>query len=150
MKTGWAILLIALLPAAADARAKAKGLPLYGHFAYSSLCWGKENKTVYRSPACALCAVLRPARASRLLYEYGNGPLQGARIKNLNIVGDSFEAVAETSDGELTLSATLAPRKAVLKRQFDFQKDHPPPVCPECDEAHQELPDRRSRDLGLS
>ena len=122
MKAGLAILLIALLPAAADARAKSKGLPLYGHFAYSSLCWGKESGDA----AGARFMLSRTNKGARLDYEYGNGPLEGARIKSLKIMGDSFEAVAETSDGELTLSATLAPRKAVLKRQFDFQKDHPP------------------------
>ena len=67
-------------------------------------------------------------KGASLLYEYGNGPLQGARIKSLEITGDRIEAEASTADGELGLAAVLGRRTAKVSILFDHRKDGQPEV----------------------
>ena len=95
-----------------------KALPRYGIFAYSDLCWEKES-----GDAGGVRFVLtRSRKGARLDYEYGAGPLQGAHVKSLKIVGDRIEADASTADGDLHISAELGPRKAELSEQLDYAK----------------------------
>jgi hypothetical protein len=111
---------LALVPAAASAKA----LPRHGTLVYSSLCWEKES-----GDASGIRFAFNRGRAgASLVYEYGNGPLQSARIKSLKVTGDRFEAEASTSDGELGLAAVLGPRTAKVSILFDYQKNEPPDV----------------------
>jgi hypothetical protein len=113
---------LALLAALVPASALARPLPRYGAFVYSDLCWGKESGDAngFRF------ALSRTRRGATLTVEYGNGPLEGARITSLRMDGDRFEATATTSDGDLTLSGALGRQKAMLLSVFDFQKARPP------------------------
>ena len=121
MRTGCGlVLLLALAPAVAAA----KPLPRYGTFAYSSLCWGKESGDA----SGVRFALTRGRKGDALVYEYGNGPLQGARIKSLKVSGDRIEAEASTNDGELGLAAALESRRAQVSILFDGQKDGKPDV----------------------
>jgi len=124
VKAGWAILLIALLPATADARAKARSLPRHGTFVYSSLCWERGSGDA----SGVRFAFTRGREGAKLIYEYGDGPLQSARIKSLEVAGDRIEAEASTSDGEMGLAAALGPRTARVSILFDYQKNAPPEV----------------------
>jgi hypothetical protein len=103
--------LIALVPTAASAKA----LPTYGTFVYSNLCWEKESGDA----SGVRFALTRSRKGASLVYEYGNGPLEGARIKSLKIAGDRVEAEASTNDGDLTISAILEPKRARLLGPFD-------------------------------
>lgn len=76
MKAAGLILLLALAPAAASA----SPLPRYGTFVYSSLCWEKESGDA----SGVRFALTRGRAGDTLVYEYGNGPLEGARIKSLS------------------------------------------------------------------
>ena len=121
MKTGWGLVfLLALAPALGHAKA----LPRYGSFVYSDLCWQKDTTDVVG----ARLMLSRTRRGSRLDFEYGDGPLQSARIKSLKMTGDRIEAEASTADGELGLAAVLGPRTAKISMLFDSQKDGPPDV----------------------
>ena len=115
-------LALAALLALAPAAASAKALPRYGTFVYSSLCWSKDSGDA----SGIRFALSRGRKGASLAYEYGNGPLEGARIKSLKIAGDRIEAEAATSDGELGVAAMLAPRSATVSILFDNQKDKPP------------------------
>jgi hypothetical protein len=115
-----AILLLALMPVVASARP----LPRYGTFVYSSLCWEKESGDA----SGVRFALTRGRKGDSLLYEYGNGPLEGARIRRLKVSGDRFEAEASTSDGDLGLAAALEARRAQVSILFDYQKDGRPDV----------------------
>ena len=121
MRTGFGlVLLLALAPTVASA----KPLPRYGTFVYSSLCWEKRSGDA----SGVRFALSRGRKGARLDYEYGNGPLQGARIKSLKLTGDRMEAEASTSDGDLGLAADLGARTAKLSILFAYQKDGPPDV----------------------
>ncbi len=124
MKPAWAILLVALLPAATDAKARSKGLPRYGTFTYSNLCWRNDTTDVVG----ARLMLSRTRKGAHLDFEYGNGPLQSSRIRSLNVVGDRIEAEASTAKGELGLAAVLGPRTAKISMLFDDQKDGQPEV----------------------
>ena len=124
MKTGWAVLLIVLLPTVAAAKARSKPLPRYGTLVYSSLCWKRESGDA----SGVRFALTRGPKGESLAYEYGNGPLQSARIKSLKVDGDRIEAEASTSDGELGLAAMLGPRTAKVSILFDYQKAQAPDV----------------------
>jgi hypothetical protein len=102
----------------------AKGLPRYGTLIYSNLCWQKDTTDVVG----ARLMLSRARRSARLDFEYGDGPLQSARIKSLKIIGDRIEAEASTADGELGLAAALGPRTAKISMLFDYQKDGRPDV----------------------
>jgi hypothetical protein len=112
-------LALAALLALAPATASAKALPRYGTFAYSSLCWEKESGDA----SGVRFALTRGRKGASLIYEYGAGPLEGARIKSLKIVGDRIDADASTNDGDLTIAAILGPKHAKLLGPFDGQ--HP-------------------------
>lgn len=114
-------LLLAIL-AGTPAPSHAKPLPRYGTFVYSDLCWEKESGDA----SGARFELTRTRAGIRLTFEYGAGPLEGARIMSLRIHGNRFEAEASTSDGDLKLSATLGARKATLLELFDVQKDQAP------------------------
>ncbi len=112
MKTGGRLLLLAALVPTVGL---AKPLPRYGHFVYSSLCWGKQS-----GDAGGVRFILtRSPKGVSLVYEYGNGPLVGAQIKRLRVVGDRIEAEASSADGDLTISAILEPKRAKLLSPFD-------------------------------
>ena len=117
-------LALAALLALAPAIASAKALPRYGTFVYSSLCWEKESGDA----SGVRFALTRGPKGPALVYEYGNGPLEGARIKSLKLVGDRIEAEATTSDGELGMAAVLGPRSAKASILFDYAKNAPPDV----------------------
>ena len=117
-------LALAALLALAPAIASAKALPRYGTFVYSSLCWEKESGDA----GGVRFALTRSRKGASLLYEYGNGPLEGARIKSLKLDGDRLEAEATTSNGELGVAAMLGPRSAKVSVLFDYQKTGPPDV----------------------
>ena len=101
-------LALAALLALAPAIASAKALPRYGTFVYSSLCWEKESGDA----GGVRFALTRSRKGASLLYEYGNGPLEGAHITSLTIAGDRIEAKGTTNDGDLTISAILARKRA--------------------------------------
>jgi hypothetical protein len=111
-----AALLLAATPAAAGS------LPRYGAFAYSDLCWRKDTGDA----SGTRFLLSRTPKGARLDYEYGNGPLESARITSLKIAGDRIEAEASTADGELAISATMGSRTANLTAQFDFEKGQTP------------------------
>ncbi len=117
-------LALAALLALAPQVASAKALPRYGTFVYSSLCWEKQSGDA----GGVRFALTRSHKGASLVYEYGNGPLEGARIKSLKLTGDRIEAEATTSDGELGLAAALGPRSAKVSILFDYRKDSPPDV----------------------
>jgi hypothetical protein len=101
-------LALAALLALAPAAASAKALPPYGTFVYSSLCWEKESGDA----GGVRFALTRSRKGASLIYEYGNGPLEGARITSLTIAGDRIEAKGTTNDGDVTMSAVLERRWA--------------------------------------
>jgi hypothetical protein len=94
--------------ASAASSVEASALPRYGTFTYSSLCWDKEGGDA----GGVRFALTRSRTGVSLVYEYGNGPLEGARITRLTVLGDRIEAEASTSDGDITLSAELGPKRA--------------------------------------
>jgi hypothetical protein len=117
-------LALAALFVLAPAAASAKALPRYGTFVYSSLCWQKESGDA----SGVRFALTRDRKGASLAYEYGNGPLEGARIKSLKVADDRIEAEASTSDGELGVAAVLGSRSAKVSILFDYQKNGPPDV----------------------
>ena len=112
MKTGGRLLLLATLVPTVGL---AKPLPRYGHFVYSSLCWGKESGDA----GGVRFMLTRSRKGVSLVYEYGAGPLEGARITSLKVVSDRIDAEASTNDGDLTISAILEPKRAKLLSPFD-------------------------------
>ena len=112
--------LLALIPATASAKA----LPRHGTFVYSSLCWEKASGDA----SGVRFAFTRGRKGASLVYEYGHGPLQSARITSLNVDGDRIQAEASTSDGELGMAAALGARTAKVSILFDNRKDGPPDV----------------------
>jgi hypothetical protein len=106
VKTGWELPLV--LATLAPSTGHAKPLPRYGTFVYSSLCWEKESGDA----GGVRFALTRSRKGAALLYEYGNGPLSGARITKLKIVGDRIEAEGASNDGDVMISAELGPKRA--------------------------------------
>ena len=132
MRAAGAALLITLLPALS----LAKPLPRYGTFAYSNLCWGKESGDA----SGARLALSRTRKGVSLVYEYGAGPLEGARIKTLRVDGDKVEAEASTADGDLVISAILGPRQAKLLGPFDGQHPSEPRTLKRIKRFKQKIP----------
>jgi hypothetical protein len=128
--------LLALAPAAALAKAKAKPLPTYGTFVYSNLCWEKESGDA----AGVRFALTRSRKGASLIYEYGNGPLEGARITRLKIVGDRIDAEASTNDGDLVISAILGPRRATLLGPYDSKHPGEPRTLKRIKSFKQKIP----------
>jgi hypothetical protein len=124
VKAGWGLVLVALLPPAAWAKTRHNALPRHGTFVYSSLCWERGSGDA----SGVRLELNRGRKGESLIYEYGNGPLQSARIRSLKVTGDRIEAEASTSDGELGLAAVLGPRTAQVSILFDYQKNGPPDV----------------------
>jgi hypothetical protein len=106
--------LLALVPAAAPTVSHAKALPRYGTFVYSNLCWTKESGDA----GGVRFALTRSPKGASLIYEYGAGPLEGARITRLKIEGDRIEAEGSTNDGDLQMSAILGPKRATYNGPF--------------------------------
>jgi hypothetical protein len=107
-------LALAALLALAPVAVSAKSLPRHGTFVYSNLCWEKESGDA----GGVRFALTRSRKGVSLIYEYGNGPLEGARITRLNVVGDQVEAAGSTNDGDLVMSAVLEPKRATYHGPF--------------------------------
>jgi hypothetical protein len=122
VKAGWGLLLA--LATLAPSTGHARSLPRYGTFAYSNLCWQRDTTDVVG----ARLMLSRTRKGARLDFEYGDGPLQSARIKSLKINADRIEAEASTADGELGLAALFGPRTAKISMLFDYQKQGPPDI----------------------
>jgi hypothetical protein len=114
-------LALAALLALAPAAASAKALPRYGTFVYSSLCWEKESGDA----GGVRFALSRSRKGVSLVYEYGNGPLEGARITRLKVEGDRIEAQGSTNDGDLAMSAILGPKHARYDGPFAGKPGEP-------------------------
>jgi len=119
VRTGWGLLLA--LAALTPAVGQAKALPRYGTFVYSNLCWAKEGGDA----GGVRFALTRSRKGASLAYEYGVGPLAGARITRLRIDGDRIEAEGSTNDGDLTMSATLGPKRARYLGPFAGKSGEP-------------------------
>ncbi len=117
-------LALAALLALAPTIASAKALPRYGTFVYSNLCWQRDTTDVVG----ARLMLSRTRKGNRLDFEYGDGPLQSARIKSLKIIADRIEAEASTAEGALGLAAVIGPRTAKISMLFDYQKDRQPEI----------------------
>ncbi len=136
MKAGSRLLLLAALVPTVGL---AKPLPRYGHFVYSSLCWGKDS-----GDASGVRFMLtRSHKGASLVYEYGAGPLEGARITSLKLVGDRIDAEASTNDGDLTISAILEPRRAKLLGPFDGKHPGEPRTLKRIKNFKQNIPQCR-------
>lgn len=120
MKAIWGRLLLVLALAPDVGHAK-PALPRYGTFVYSSLCWEKESGDA----GGVRFALTRSRRGASLVYEYGNGPLAGARITRLKVEGDRIEADATGNDGDVTFSATLGPKRAEYRGPFAGKPGEP-------------------------
>lgn len=136
MKAVSAALLVAMIPVAAGAKVRHDTLPRYGTFTYSSLCWEKES-----GDASGVRFELRRSHeGASLSYEYGNGPLEGARIRTLKITGDRIDAEASTDDGDLTISAILGPKRARLLGPYDGKHPGEPRVLKRIKRLNQKIP----------
>jgi hypothetical protein len=114
-------LALAALLALAPAAATAKALPRYGTFVFSNLCWEKESGDA----GGVRFALTRTRKGVSLVYEYGNGPLEGARITHLKVEGDRIDAQGSTNDGDLAMSAILGPNHARYNGPFAGKPGEP-------------------------
>ncbi len=110
---------VVVLTTNGSAWAKNRPLPRYGDFTYSNLCWGSDSGDA----SGTRFTLSRTRQGDRLTLEYGNGPLENARIKSLRMTGDRLQAEASTADGDLTLSAILNRKHAVVSNAFGDQKN---------------------------
>ncbi len=109
---------LAFVVLASATTVSAKPLPRYGVFVFSNLC---VDERYSGDAGGSRLKLVRKETGDTLAYDYGNGPVETASVRTLEIHGDKLTATAATNDGQLKLAAALADDSITLVSEFAFE-----------------------------